>query len=110
MDKNGKAKKNAKGYNQQKFWPRQFVGYRAGAESGSKSNGASDELRAEATAAVVAALNAAEGRTLTRASLVRALSNNPSPNSNSIIQLVIKDEFHNNQPWVRTGSTYQLPA
>lgn len=107
LDANKKPKKNSKGYDVLKFYPRQYVG--SAAVNGGAP--ATDELRGKASAAVVDALKAAGG-TMTRADLVRTLSTklNGSADTNAIVNLVIRDEFHQGQPWVREGTTFRLSA
>jgi len=121
MGKDGKPLKDKKGYDKSAFYPVKFVGYAAatgsvatagvsaahlGAPAGNGAATAS-ALGTKATGAVLAAL--AKGP-LTRADLVRTLAQQMAgdPDSNAVIGLVVRDDFHKGQAWKYDGVTASL--
>ena len=112
LDKDGKAKKNNKGYDQNRFIPSKFVGFSqtVKAGNGTINAGVADALKAKATETVLAVLAGAENHTVTRVELVRkvgaALAGDAD--SSKIIALVTRDEFHKDQSWKRDGASYSL--
>jgi hypothetical protein len=114
LDKDGNAKKNKKGYDQQKFFPIEFLGYKGGgngnvASSTSAPQGNGSALRDKAIG-VVTTLLAENGGTLTRSDLVRKLSAalNGDADCNKVLALVVREEFHKDAPWTRQGTTLTL--
>lgn len=117
VGQDGKPIKDKKGYTKNIFLPVKFVGYAAGAASGSVTgapagNGAATgssagALQEKAKATVLGAL--ANGP-LTRADLVRTLAQKLAgdPDSNAIISLVVNDAFHKGQPWKYDGTQASL--
>lgn len=107
-DREGKTKKNTKGYTEQSFWPVKFVGFKEGV-SGAAPAGPSPELRAKIIENVTALLGENAG-TLSRADMVRKLSARlaKDPDANKAIALVSREDFHKDVPWVRDGTTYTL--
>ena len=105
--KKSKSKKNDKEYIQYHFYPETFVGFKGGQTAAPKANGA---LREKATGVVTELLAGAENQTLTRANLVRNLATRLAgdADSNAIIALVVKDDFHAGQAWKRDGTTISL--
>ena len=96
LDKNGKPKKNAKGYTNQKFWPRQYVGQAAGVSAGPKGNGYTAEF--DVTVVEVLTKN---GGSLKQHELVRNLSMDAA-------QYILRAA--SGTGWSKQGSTYQLAA
>ena len=107
-DKDGKVKKNKKGYDQVKYYPTKFVGYTTAAARNANTNTA--ETIEKGRAAVVALLEAAEGKKLTRAVLIRQLQTklNGDTDSNDVLALISTPEFHNGAAWSLDGSTLSL--
>lgn len=109
LDKNGKEKKNAKGYVQQRFYPVKFVGFADGYKPVSPEQ--NNALDAKATTAITTIL-AENGGKVSRAALVRLLSAKLAGDTdgNKIIGLVTKESFHTNKPWTRDETSYSLPV
>ena len=109
IGRDGKPVTDKKGYGKNAHYPVKFVGYTTAAATGAKPNGGvgGDALRTKAAGAVVKAL---AGGPLSRADLVRTLAQTLAgdPESNSIIGLVIRDDFHAGQPWKYDGITVSL--
>jgi hypothetical protein len=101
VGRDGKALKDKKGYDKNLYLPVKFVGYATG--GGVVGNG----LATKADAAVVAAL---AGGPLSRADLVRTLAQSLAGDgdSNAVIGLVIRDDFHKGKPWKYDGVTASL--
>lgn len=113
LDKDGKVKKNKKGYTMQKFWPGKFVGFKAGVGQHKSGNGAavSSELTSRAYE-VITGIIAEAGGSISRAELVRQLGARlkGDADANKIITLTTKDDFHKAAPWTRTGTGFSLGA
>lgn len=107
-DKNGKVKVNSKGYEELKFWPVKFVGYKAGfANSPAPANGSA--LRDKAVETVLEILTESKGK-LSRAELVRKVSGKLAgdPTCNKVLALVTRDDFHKDVPWTRDATGFAL--
>lgn len=111
VGRDGKALKDKKGYDKNIFLPVKFMGYAAGAgmAAGATTTSApvGNGLAAKADAAVLAALAAGP---LSRADLVRTLATALAgdADSNAVIGLVIRDDFHKGKPWKYDGITASL--
>jgi hypothetical protein len=114
VGKDGRPIKDKKGYDKNMFLPVKFVGYAAGAgtvaqPAGAGGNGAAggDAIKTKAKEAVLKALAAGP---LTRADLVRTLAQQLAgdADSNAVIGLVVRDEFHKGQPWHYDGTQASL--
>ena len=109
-DKDGNIKKNKKGYDENKFFPVEFVGFGAGVGAAG-GNGAvhNDQLREKAVGVVTGLLAEAGGK-LTRADLVRKVSASLAGDSdcNKILALIVREDFHKDAPWKREGTTLVL--
>ena len=112
LDKDGNIKKNKKGYEQQKFYPVEYLGQKGGGNGNvttTQAQGNGQDLKVKATETVVGLL-AENGGTLTRSDLVRKLSTalNGDADCNKILALVVREEFHKGAPWTRQGTTLSL--
>ena len=113
LDKNGNIKKNKKGYDENRFFPVEFVGFKNGAGAAVGGNGAAQgngaDLRDKAVG-VVTGLLADNNGSLTRADLVRKVSASLAgdPDSNKILALIVREDFHKGAPWTRNGTTLVL--
>lgn len=107
-DREGKEKVNKKGYVELKFYPVEFLGFKAGV--GSAPGGAPNELREKAVGVVVSILAEADGKKVSRADLVRKLSSKLSgdADANKVLALVTRDDFHTDVPWVRDATGFTL--
>lgn len=119
LGRDGKPLKDKKGYDKQAFYPVKFVGFVAGAGAGvaaTPGNGAAHTptgngaLAAKAAGVVTAALAAAPEGKLTRAELMRTIAQTLAGDgdSNGIIGLIVRDDFHKGQPWHYDGVTASL--
>jgi hypothetical protein len=111
IGRDGKPLKDKKGYTKTSHLPVKFVGYATGAPSSGGSNGAggaavpvapsTSALETKAVGAVTAILAKTPGEKVTRANLMRALaaSLQGDADANSIIGLVVRDDFHKGKPW-----------
>ena len=108
LDKDGKPKKNKKGYDVMKFYPVQFTGMKAGATGTVTESGAND-LRDKAVEVVLDVLTAAGGK-IGRAELVRKVSAAMAgdPRCNKVLALVTRDDFHKGVPWTRDATGFSL--
>ncbi len=104
LDKDGKPKshidkKSGKQYDDLVFFPVKFLGYTASAQAQNAAPGVKDEAIAVVTTLL------ADGP-LTRAQLISKLSAKlvGNPNSNAIIGLAVRDDFHTGAPWTRDQS------
>jgi hypothetical protein len=117
LGRDGKPLKDKKGYDKMAFYPATFVGYVAG-QGGVASTGGNGAVAAapagalaeKAAGAVTVALTAAKDGKLNRADLVRTLAAQLAgdPESNAIIGLVVRDDFHKGQKWAYDGVTASL--
>jgi hypothetical protein len=107
LDKDGKVKKDKKGYDKKKFWPVEFCGYKEGKEPGKAP--APGALKDKAVEAVMGVLTENGGK-VSRADLIRKLSTalHGDQDCNKILALVAKDEFHKDVPWTKDGTGYSL--
>jgi hypothetical protein len=99
LDKDGKQKKReyqGKTYDEFEFYPVKFLGYTAAAQAKNAAPGVKDEAVAVVTTLL-------QDGPLTRAQLISKLSAKlvGNPNSNAIIGLAIRDDFHTGAPWKR---------
>lgn len=110
-DKNGNIKKNAKGYEEQKFFPVEFKGFKTGvAATPVAAVTDTTALVYKANDAVMTALTELGGKA-TRAELVRKLSAmlvNDKVDGNKIVAMVARAEFHKDKPWTVDGTGYSL--
>lgn len=113
VGKDGKPVKDKKGYDKHIHLPVKYVGHATGTVA--RGNGgvipaAGDALTTKAEGAVLAALAKAEGSKLTRAQLVQGLvmSLKGDIDSNAVIGLVIKDDFHKDRAWKFDGQVASL--
>ena len=92
-------KKTGKQFDDFVFYPAKFLGYTASAQAQQAAPGVKDEAVAVVTTLL------ADGP-LTRAQLISKLSAKlvGNPNSNAIIGLAIRDDFHTGAPWTRDQS------
>lgn len=110
LGRDGKPLKDKKGYEKNAFFPVKFHGFVSGTGTsvagvvGGTAPGALDE---KATAAVVGIL---AGGPKTRAELVKALATTlvGDADSNAIIGLVVRDDFHKGKPWKYEVGTASL--
>jgi len=107
-DKDGKVKVNKKGYENQKFYPVQFVGFKAGVAKTAPQSNAS-ELRDKAVEVVLEIIGEAGGK-IGRADLVRKISGKMAgdPRANKVLALVTRDDFHKDVPWTRDATGFSL--
>jgi len=105
-DKEGKQKVSKKGYDEFRFFPEKFVGYREGLVAPAP---VSNVLRDKAISTVVTVLGE-NGGTLGRAEMVRKISAAlaKDADANKVIALISRDEFHKDVPWTRDGTSYRL--
>lgn len=109
LDKDGKPKKNKKGYDVLKFYPVQFVGMKAGAATVTATESTANELRDKAIEVVLGILTEAGGK-VGRAELVRKVSAAMAGDvrCNKILALVTRDDFHKDVPWTRDATSFSL--
>lgn len=111
IGKDGKPIKDKKGYVKNIHLPIKYVGAAIGITAPKPGNGAvapsNDALAVKAQGAVLAVL--ANGP-LSRAELIRSLAIKLAgdADSNSVIGLVVRDDFHKGQPWVYDGLSAHL--
>jgi hypothetical protein len=111
LDKDGKQKKNKKGYDVLKFYPVQFVGMKAGSgATTSAGESSAADLREKAVEVVLGILTAAEGGKVGRAELVRKVSAAMAGDQrcNKVLALVTRDDFHKDVPWTRDATSFSL--
>lgn len=109
FDKDGKAKVNKKGYTENRFFPQKFLGFKAGV-GGTAPAPVNTELHDKAVGTVLQILSEA-GKKVGRAELVRKVSAALAgdSDSNKVIALVTRDDFHNGDvPWTRDSTGYTL--
>lgn len=111
MDRAGKVIKDKRGYDKHMYLPVRFIGRVAGAQppTGGTAAGTvaresplTSPLAAKATASVIKAL---AGGPLTKVELVQALAQAlaSDSDSNGVIGLVVRDDFHIGKPWTYDG-------
>jgi hypothetical protein len=107
-DLEGNIKKNKKGYEQQRYYPIEFKGFKNVPQNGSNT-APSSELTDKAVGVVVSVLTENGGKA-TRAELVRKLAAKLAgdPEGNKIVALVAKADFHKDRPWTVDGTGYTL--
>ena len=107
-DKDGKVKVNKKGYEQQKFYPIEFKGFKAGVGKSAPQTNAS-ELRDKAVEVVLEIIDEAGGK-IGRADLVRKISSKMAGDAraNKVLALVTRDDFHKDVPWTRDATGFSL--
>lgn len=107
-DKEGKVKINKKGYENQKFYPVQFMGFKPGVGNTTPQSNAS-ELRDKAVEVVLDIIGEAGGK-IGRADLVRKISGKMAgdPRANKVLALVTRDDFHKDVPWTRDATGFSL--
>lgn len=112
LDKDGNIKKNKKGYEEQKFYPVEYLGQKAGGNGHASTTTAPGNGIAIRDKAVdtVTSLLAANNGTLTRTDLIRKLSEALAKDTdcNKVLALVVREEFHKDVPWKRNGTTLVL--
>lgn len=110
LDKDGKVKKNSKGYDELHFYPVEFIGYVNGKAPAPQAKPVDEGALVEKAQSIVIGLLESNGGTLTRVDMVRKLSSALAgdPDANKVRALIMKDEFHANAPWKRDGSSYSL--
>jgi hypothetical protein len=108
LDKKGEVKLNKKGYEENAFFPGQFIGFKAGV--GSVAATVSDALREKAAATFLAILNEAPDQKLTRIQAIKGISAALAgdPDANKVIALLGKTDFHTDQPWKVDSTGYSL--
>ena len=111
VDKEGKVKKNKKGYEVQRFYPVKFEGFAANTPGGAGGGGSTppEELTTKAVENVRAVLTENGGKA-TRAELIRKLAEKlaKDPDGNKVVALVAKADFHKDKPWTVDGTGYTL--
>jgi hypothetical protein len=110
LDKDGKPKINKKGYENQKFYPVRFLGYKNGGPPASTGQGGTNPALKDKAIEVVLAILGEAGGKVTRAELVRKISAKMAgdTDANKILALVTKDDFHKDVPWTRDGTSFTL--
>jgi len=110
LDKGGTPKKNKAGYEQFRFFPDLFLGFKDGV--GAPVSGPTDEDVENARGIVTEVLTGATDNTMTRAELVRAVSKKLAGDARgpAIVGLLLKPEFHVGAPWTLDGTTLKLVA
>lgn len=116
LGQDGKPLKDKKGYGKNVHLPVKYVGQATGgaasAAGGAVAGAPASPLNGKASAAVLEALAAAPGNTLTRADLVRTLAGKfqgaGDPDANAIIGLVVRPEWHTGQAWTTDGVSVSL--
>lgn len=102
----GKALKDKKGYEKMLFLPSKMMGFATGASAAlAAAQPTGGALADKAAGAVMSALAAAPENKLSRADLVRTLANSLAGDQdvNSIIGLVVRDDFHKGRAWKFDG-------
>lgn len=104
LDKDGKPKKNKKGYTMQNFYPVKFIGFKEGV--GAPASGPDDETLEFAQETVLELLTEAGG-SMSRAELVRAVTKKLAGDERgpTVVKLLVKPEFHAAAPWSLDGTT-----
>lgn len=114
LGKDGKPLKDAKGYEKNSFYPVKFVGMTAGIVSsggggsvGGVARPGSEAIVAKAEGLVIEALAAGP---LTRQQLVQALAQKLAgdSDSNAVIGLIVRDDFHKGKAWKYEDGTASL--
>ena len=111
LDKNGKQKINKKGYDENDFYPVEYLGKAAGVGTASAATPTGAALVEKATDIVVTILAGAGGK-VSRADLVKKVSQGMVGDSDAgkVIALIAKDDFHKDKPWTRDGTGYTLAS
>jgi hypothetical protein len=106
LDKDGKPKEDKNGFAKVDQLPAEFVGYKEGVSA----PGGTDEITSEAQDLVVTLLTEAEGNTLTRVQLIKAIGEKlaDDPNKGRITSLAVSAKFNEDSPWKVDGTTISL--
>lgn len=108
LDKDGNIKKNAKGYEQNSFYPTQFVGIKDGVTApGAAAAPVDDETRKLAVDTVAELL---KGGPLAIAEIVRGVSKAlvGNPKVGEVASLILDPSIDAGAPWTRDGATLSL--
>ncbi len=109
LDKDGNVKKNKKGYDQNSFYPVEYIGRKEGVTAPGTAAPANDETRKLAVDTIAKVLKE-NGGSLGAAELVRlsskALSGNPK--AGEVAGLVLDATIDVGAPWTRDGATLTL--
>jgi hypothetical protein len=122
LGRDGKPLKDKNGYDKNAFYPVKFVGYANGAgapaaaggngggAAAGNAGGGANALAGKAVGAVMQALAGAKDGKLSRADLVRTLATQLAgdPDTNTIIGMVVRDDFHKDQAWKYDGVAASL--
>lgn len=115
LGQDGKPLKDKKGYGKNVHLPVKYVGQATGgavSAGGAAAGAVASPHNGKASAAVLEALAAAPGNTLTRVDLVRTLAGKfqgaGDPDANAIIGLVVRPEWHTGQAWKTDGVSVSL--